>query len=140
MSGNKQGMGKRKEPEATFDFTKVGRGFMREWGASVDRATRALKVLAGLQPQGNSRADLEEFEELCDEYKKKLDDEADKQSLMICQILKGVPKSWLIAGAPEHIDWSLDESLDYIQADRYAQLAGMVGSGKHYLVSAEAKN
>lgn len=137
---SKQGMGKRNEPQPTFDFTKVGRNFTREWGASVDKATRALKVLSGLQPTGHSREELEEFDTLCTEYKAKLDEEADAQSLLICKILKSVPKSWLVQDAPSEIDWTDEESLDYIQADRYAQLAQMVGDGRHYHASAEAKN
>jgi hypothetical protein len=128
------------EPQPTFDFTRVGRGFMREWGASVERATRYTKVLMNLQPNGNSRADLEEFETLSEEYKEKFDAEADVQSEMISRILKSVPKSWLISDAPEGIDWSNPENLDYIQVDRYAQLLQTIGQNRHYLASGEAKN
>jgi hypothetical protein len=128
------------EPQPTFDFTKVGRGFMREWGASVERATRYTKVLMNLQPNGNSREDLEEFETLSEEYKEKFDAEADVQSEMISRILKSVPKTWLTDDAPESIDWSNPESLDYIQVDRYAQLLQTIGQNRHYLASGEAKN
>jgi len=138
----KSNMQQRNAPQPTFDFTKVGRSFMREWGASVDRATRYVKVLAGLNPNGNSREDLEEFESLCDEYKAKYDAEADIQAEMICRILKTVPRSWLMKDAPldTEITWSNPESLDYIQADRYAQLLQMIGENRHFLASSEAKN
>jgi hypothetical protein len=128
------------EPQPAFDFTKVGRGFMREWGASVERATRYAKVLMNLQPEGHSREDLEEFETLCDEYKAKFDAVADEQAEMISRILKSVPKSWLVTEVPAEIDWSNVDSLDYIQVDRYAQLMQIVGENRHYLASGEAKN
>jgi hypothetical protein len=137
MSNNKV---RRIDPQPTFDFTKVGRGFMREWGASVERATRYTKVLMDLRPAGHSRADLEEFEALSDEYKEKFDAEADAQSDLICRILKSVPKTWLTDDAPADIDWSNPESLDYIQVDRYAQLLQLIGQNRHYLASGEAKN
>jgi hypothetical protein len=130
----------RLDPQPTFDFTKVGRGFMKEWGASVERATRYTKVLMDLRPDGNSRAALEEFEALSDEYKEKFDAEADVQSEMISRILKTVPKAWLTSDAPAEIDWSNPESLDYIQVDRYAQLLQTIGQNRHYLASGEAKN
>jgi hypothetical protein len=128
------------EPQPSFDFTKVGRGFMREWTASVEKATRASKVLFDLRPEGNSREALAEFDELCDEWKARFDAEADAQAEMICRILKTVPKTWLITDAPAEIDWSQVDSLDYLQADRYAQLLQTIGENRHLLASGEAKN
>jgi hypothetical protein len=135
---NKQGMGK--GPQATFNFTNVGRGFSREWAEVVTRATAVGKILHGLMPEGNNREAIEEFKELHAEYHEELAAIGDEQAVLVCKILKSVPKSWLVVDAPAEIDWSEVESLDYIQADRYAQLLQTIGQGKHYLVSAEAKN
>jgi hypothetical protein len=134
----KQGMGK--APQAVFDFTKVGRDFTRQWTELVARATATGKIMTTLMPNGNSRDELEEFEDLHAEYHMKLAAIGDEQAVLVARILKSVPKSWLIVDAPLELDWSQVESLDYIQADRYAQILQTVGQGKHYLASAEAKN
>lgn len=135
---SKQGMGK--GPQATFDFTRVGRDFSREWAEVVTRATGVGKILHSLMPEGSSRDALEEFEALHAEYHQKLAAIGDEQAGLVCKILKSVPEKWLVVDAPKDIDWSEVDSLDYIQADRYAQILQLIGQGKHYLVSAEAKN
>lgn len=137
---SKQGMGKRVEAQATFDFTKVGRNFNRQWNELVNRATAVGKILVTIMPQGNRREDLEEFKALSAEYHEELSAIGEEQAELVCKILKNVPRSWLMADAPAEIDWSEVESLDYIQADRYAQLLKMIGEGKSHFASAEAKN
>lgn len=139
MSG-KTGMGGKREPQPTFDFTRVGRNFGKRWQEILHRATAAGKVLMSLMPEGNSREAIEEFEALHAEYHEKLSAIGDEQAAEISKILKTVPKSWLLTDAPADIDWSDEESLDWIQVDRYTQLLKIVGEGKAYLASSEAKN
>lgn len=127
----------RKEPMPTFDFTKVGRKFMKEWADLVNEATRYGKILSGLMPEGNSREALEEFETLYQEYQAKIEACGEAQVEMICQILKNVPKAWLVSSAPADIDWSDSASIDYIQADRWTQLMQIVGEGQAFRQSAK---
>jgi DNA-binding NarL/FixJ family response regulator len=134
---NKQGMGKRNEPQPTFDFTQVGRNLSKDWTHLLNKANGIAKILASLMPEGNSREELEEFEELYHEYHERLIAVGDEQAALICKVLKSVPKNWLIKDAPASLDWSDVESLDWIQADRYSQLLHMIGSGEHYKLSAK---
>ena len=39
------------------------------------------------------------------------------------KFLVSVPRSWLVPGAPESLDWSDPESLNWLQADKYQTLA-----------------
>jgi hypothetical protein len=81
-----------------FDFTRVGRTWNRDLLNTMTKASRAQLVL-----QRNVPADA-------------TDDE------LLAKVLEEVPTGWLVEDAPTEIDWSKVENLDYIQADRYAEI------------------
>ena len=41
----------------------------------------------------------------------------------LSKFLVSVPRSWLVPDAPDNLDWNDPESLNYLQADRYNDLA-----------------
>ena len=107
-----------------FDFSRVGRTWNRDFLKSMSKASRAQLVLNRTLPDD---ATDEEADELFAKQEKALDDLdnlSDEQAGMLAQVLVSVPDDWLIEGAPQDLNWSDVASLDYIQADKYAELFG----------------
>jgi len=105
-----------------FDFTKVGRSWSRDFLKSLATASRAQLALQRL-PAADATDD--EVNALLDKQEQALADLeqlSDVQARLLCQVLVDVPPAWLVEGAPNEIDWSAVESLDWIQADRYTQI------------------
>jgi hypothetical protein len=105
-----------------FDFTRVGRTWNRDLLNTMTKASRAQLVL-----QRNVPADAtdDEIDALLDKQERALADlEAlsDEQAALLAKVLEEVPTGWLVEDAPTEIDWSKVENLDYIQADRYAEI------------------
>ena len=102
-----------------FDFSKVSRQWRLEFGRSLSEAARAGIVL---QRQINADMDDEAVDALLDRQEKalsELETLADKQAQLVTQVLADVPTDWLIADAPDGLDWGDVASLDYIQANKY---------------------
>ena len=41
---------------------------------------------------------------------------------IFASILVSIPASWLIEGAPDNLDWSNPDSMNWLQQDRYVEL------------------
>jgi len=61
---------------------------------------------------------------------KMIREQGDIQSNLISVVLVDVPREWLLADAPEKIDWSKPESLDYIQVNHYLDILEQVRNGE----------
>lgn len=127
----------KQELEATFDFSKVGRKWQIEWADSAEAATRAsLTIDRPMRKQRKEESDGDYSEAVQAYY----DDKAaalselrrlgDVQAALIPQVLVDVPREWLLSDAPEAIDWSKVESLDYIQVAHYGEIVEQVRSGE----------
>jgi len=106
----------------TFDFSKVSRQWNRDFSRSLNEAARAS---IALQRQPNEDMDDEAVEAIFARQEQALNDLesiADRQAELLTQVLVAVPTDWLLPDAPPDLDWSAVGSLDYIQANRYAQI------------------
>jgi hypothetical protein len=124
-------------PQATFDYSKVGRQWQLEFAQSAEQATRASLLLE--RPMRKQKPDesaeayddaVQAFYDAKDKALGELNRLGDVQAELLTHVLVAVPREWLLADAPETIDWSQVESLNYIQMDHYGQIVNMVRSGE----------
>lgn len=105
-----------------FDFSKVSRQWYRDFQSSLAQATRIQVIL---KRELTDEMSDEQADALLDRQEKALDEfEAlgDHQAELLVQVLIDVPREWLLANAPDEVDWSKAESLDYIQGNRYTEI------------------
>jgi hypothetical protein len=110
----------------TFDFSKVNRQWNRDFARTL---TQAARVQLMLQREPNDEMEDAAVDALFDRQEQALTDLealADEQAALLVQVLAEVPAAWLLPGAPDNLDWSKVESLDCIQADRYAQILDLL--------------
>lgn len=119
-----------KSPKPTFDFSNVS----REWSQSFFKsAQKAAKAQIALQRPLRTGATDEQVQAYYDAQDAALDEIgkiSDEQLALVQQVLTGVPSEWLIAGAPDDLDWSKSESYQWIQDDRYTEILRLIQSGE----------
>lgn len=104
-----------------FDFRRVDGNWRRELRRVGAAEVRAQNRLQALYERGDFTD--EELDAVMDEAEA-LDE---KQNALIAMVLVAVPSEWLIYDAPERIDWSKPESIDYVAQDRRTALyTGMI--------------
>lgn len=114
----------------TFDFGRVSRQWNRKFARTIQRAT---ELSIDLQRPAPEKASADELNAHLDRMKAamgQLESVATEQSELIAQVLVDVPRGWLLKDAPEEIDWSLADNLDWLRADCYQKLVAMVQSGE----------
>lgn len=115
-----------KKSEPVFDFSQAGH---RTWGRSWERTNaKWLHVVRKMAAaaDGKVSVDDDEYETLLDQ-RDELTDELERHVL---RVLTSVPDSWLVSNAPDNIDWSEHDSLDYLRADRSESLFTAMAEAK----------
>lgn len=114
------------EVKPKFDFSRVS----RQWNNELTRSlTQAARVQLVLQRQPNDDMSDDDVDALFDRQERALDELealAETQAALLVQVLAEVPTSWLLPNAPDDLDWSKVESLDFVQADRYAEMLNLL--------------
>ena len=121
-----------------FDFSKVSRQWNREFARTLTQAARVQLIL---QRQPNEAMDDAAVEALLDRQEQALADLeslADQQAELLVQVLADVPTAWLLPSAPDNLDWSKVEALDYIQSNRYLEILELLRTKD--VASDDAKN
>lgn len=114
---------------AVWDFSKVSRKWHKAFAKSIREASKAGLLLSRPAPIGDDeamRAHLDAQAGAMDA----MEQYADEQQALIAQVLVSVPDSWLSSGAPDDLDYSDPESLDWLMPDRYAELLRQVQTGE----------
>jgi len=126
-----------KKSSVTFDFSKVNRQWQDQFAETADKVSQII-VMAD-RPLRRQRPG--EDDQVYDDYVQSVYDAKEHmgaaireqgkiQACLMAQVLKAVPREWLLADAPEIIDWSNPENLDYIQVAYYADILEQVRSGE----------
>jgi len=114
----------------TFDFTRVSRQWNQKFIKSLANAGRAQTIIS--RPV-STKASEDEIQAYYDRVEKAWDDLenlANEQLALIAQVLVSVPREWLLADAPDEIDWSKPESFDWIQSPCYGEILELLRSGE----------
>lgn len=109
------------ESKPVFNFKNTSKEWAKKFNQSMRAATTAHRIMDMALPDT-----VEELIARDEQATAIMEAESQKQAELICQVLQSVPASWLLEGASEDLDWSDPESLEYIRADRYAELLDMV--------------
>jgi hypothetical protein len=123
--------------QAKFDFSKASRKWQDQFSDSAEVVARIMSDVE--RPLRRKRID--EDDQAYDDYvqafydtrrdsAKMIREQGDIQSNLISVVLVDVPREWLLADAPEKIDWSKPESLDYIQVNHYLDILEQVRNGE----------
>lgn len=124
--------------DVVFNSPAIGRAWIKRFNESVTRGTRAQLILQRPIPDsGSAEERKQQFDEKIDanDLLSKLGDE---QAVLVAEVLVSVPRSWLIPGAPDEIDWSDPANLDYIQMQHYADILERLRNGN--VLQVQAKN
>lgn len=114
----------------TFDFTGVSRQWSMAFMKSVQAATKAQLTLQRPIRQGATDEQIQAYFDAQEAAVDLLPRLIEEQLDLIVQVLKDVPREWLIDGAPEVLDWTQKPSYDWIQDERYSEILQMVQSGE----------
>ncbi len=122
---------------ATFDYSKVGRKWQDQFAETADKVSQIIimaeRPLRRQRPGEKDQAYDDYVQELYDRKARmgaEIREQGSVQASLMAQVLKDVPREWLLAGAPETIDWSNPDNFDYIQVAYYADMLEQVRSGE----------
>lgn len=118
------------DEKPTFDFGRVSRQWNRQFARTIQDATGITIDLQRPPPEKATPAEMNAHLDRVNAAMNRLEDIANQQSELIAQVLVGVPRGWLLKDAPEEIDWSEADNLDWLRADCYQKLVAMVQSGE----------
>jgi hypothetical protein len=121
----------------TWDFSGVSRAWQKAFSKTMRDASKAQLTLARPAPEGDSvavNAHIDAQEAALDD----LERIGEEQQALIAQVLVDVPADWVVAGAPNPLDFSDADALDWIKPDRWAELLMAVQTGEAW--SDAAKN
>jgi hypothetical protein len=107
---------------ATYTFDGIGYGWTRDYARANRRLSLVSAMINASPREGLSAAELETVRMGKIEGLQELDDLEIKRDALLCQVLTGVPRSWLVADAPDEIDWRNPDNLQYVLATRFEDL------------------
>lgn len=129
---------KTKTDAPVFDFSKVNRGWSKRWNKTLQAVGKAqsrgqivqIELNALVEYAGDVTAlDAAQRQQMADyhvetvELTETINTQSELQEAMICEVLVSVPDRWIAAGAPDDLDWSDAESLDWLKNDQvYGEL------------------
>lgn len=119
-----------KTPKPVFDFSGVSRQWSQSFMVTMQSAARAQLALERPLRPGLDDDAIQAYFDAKDAALDKIGELSDQQLELVIQVLKTVPREWLIEGAPEDLDWSNKTSYDWIQDDRYTEILQLVQSGE----------
>ena len=112
-----------KKPSVTCDFSTVSRRWGVRWAQIENDVPILLQVIYADEQDGLS--DEEKHAVLVGkiEARQKVNELIDERNALMAQVVTEIPRSWLVPGAPEKIDWfDVNSLLDYIREDKTAEL------------------
>lgn len=121
-------MTKHEQEQPVFDFSRVSRVWSNQLLVTMTRATRAQILLT--QPPPTETEDLRQFMEEQMSALADIQQIADEQASLIAEVLVEVPRGWLLPDAPETLDWSVADNLNYLQMERYNEIMEMIRNGE----------
>jgi hypothetical protein len=118
------------EEKPIFDFSKVSRVWAREWRSLVARAMKANTILASVPMPGLTGNEMVQVQLAKAEAMEDINTIEAERDRLVVQVLKSVPRGWLVDDAPQVIDWASVDSLDYLLESRYAELFDVMNEAR----------
>lgn len=118
--------------ELRLDFSNVS----RKWGKTWYKINRDEGMIATREvPEAADMADMTdeqkaEARKFIEDTYATLDRIMEERDKLIAQVLVDVPRGWLVDDAPDDLDWSDPENLDWLRQDRYADVLKAVNEGR----------
>lgn len=105
----------KKEEQPVFDYTH----YSRQQQKATTRLTIRLQNLAQRLEDYTQWEDEEAFEDGLDQF----DEMQEEIERTITKWVVDVPRSWLVADAPETVDWTDPKSINLVRADKFSDLS-----------------
>jgi hypothetical protein len=117
-----------------FDFGRVS----AVWGQEFSKVTREVRIgmlLSETRPSDNASIETRmSHNQALVEYLESVEDLDNRTNCLMAQVLVSVPRSWLIQGAPETIDWNDPKNiLAWVRNDKYMPLVQMMSTDRQSL-------
>jgi len=107
----------------TCDFSRVSRRWGVRWAQIQNDVPILMKVIFSPAQDDLSDVEQQRVEVAKIEAHQKLNELIDESTSLMAQVLVTVPREWLVAEAPDEIDWSNPDSiLDYVREDMSSEL------------------
>lgn len=103
------------EPKATFDFSRVGYGWSKQFMRVDARMAHLMTLLDAPEAEDISDFDQKRLLVARAEAVGEIPDLVDDRDRLVAQVLVDVPRAWLMPNAPDVLDWSALESLEYLR-------------------------
>ena len=101
-----------------FDFTRFSWRDAKSISRLQARATRVSALLDSTETMLNRDA--------FDEAMAAQDEVFDELQAYIARVLVSVPASWLVPDAPDDLEWSDPDSLDWLRGNAFSELRAMM--------------
>jgi hypothetical protein len=106
----------------SFNFANVSYKWTKDWARTFNEVVRAQVLIEAeakddATPEERASVNRAKLEAVAS-----IGDFLDKRDALVAQVLTFVPREWLVAEAPEDLDWSKPESLEYLRMDKVQAL------------------
>lgn len=109
--------------ELQCDFSKVSRRWGVRWAQIENDVPILVQVIYGEERDGLSPEEQRTVEIGKIEAREKFNELIDERQRLMAQVVTHVPRAWLVADAPDEIDWSNpDNLLDWVREDKTTNL------------------
>ena len=105
---------KAEEERPEFDFSEYNWVEAREMARLQHEAERAVALLE----EKSVLLNIDQFEAALEEERRVMDQLEEG----VAHLLVSIPRDWLIASAPDEIDWSKRDSFKWLRANRFRSL------------------
>lgn len=126
-----------KKPQASFDFSKASRKWQDQFAETAEVVAQIMSDAERPLRRKRDDEDAQDYDDYVQAfYDKRRDsaklirEQATIQANLIAVVLVNVPREWLLSDAPETIEWSKPDSLDYIQVNHYLDILEQVRNGE----------
>ncbi len=126
-----------KKLQVTFDFSKSGRKWQDKFAEAAEIVAQIMSDAERPLRRKRDGEDAQDYDDYVQAFydtrrdsAKMIREQATIQANLMADVLVDVPREWLLADAPEVIDWSKPDSLDYIQLNHYLDILEQVRNGE----------
>ena len=120
-----------KEPDGLrCNFSGLPYRWSREWRKTGMGIVRGQTLVQTKPREGLSDEETRQYQFEVNKAVLEIGEHLELQERLVCQVLAHVPREFLVDAAPEEIDWSNPESLDWLQDGAYQRLVQSIQQAK----------
>lgn len=128
---------KARKLQVKFNFSKANRKWQDQFAEAAEVVARVMSDAERPLRRKRDDEDAQDYDDYVQAFydtrrdsAKVIREQGVIQANLVADVLVDVPREWLLPDAPEVIDWSKSDSLDYIQVNHYLDILEQVRNGE----------